>query len=63
MNTEQKELIIRLLNQPKTSSNARILNNNYKSITGNEIKVGCMCKQGNVNRIFDEINKWFKTQN
>jgi hypothetical protein len=52
-----------LLNEPKTSSNARNLNNHFKSITGGYIKVGCMCKQSNVNKVFDEINKWFKTQN
>jgi hypothetical protein len=63
MTTEQYNQIETLLAGPKTSSYASKLNAIYKQLTGKQIKVGCLCKQTNIDKIFTSITTWFNDQN
>lgn len=63
MTTEQYNQIQELLVGPKTSSYATKLNAIYKQLTGKQIKVGCLCKQTSIDKIFATITTWFNDQN
>ena len=52
---------IKGLLQDKTATNATELVAIYKEETSNTIKVGCLCKQNNINIAIEAVQAWFYT--
>lgn len=55
--------IQQILSAPQSSSGATSLMKLYKQITGESIKVGCLCKSSNVNKVYTTVQEWYTANN
>ena len=53
--------LINILNSPQTKNGATTLMKLFEEITGDKIKVGCLCKQTNINKVYSIVNDWYNT--
>jgi hypothetical protein len=55
------EEIKNILQGPRSSVGATMLIKLYKDHSGNQLKVGCFCKEKNVHKVYDIVQEWYNT--